>query len=78
VPIWSLALLGGAVPAVAAGWAWREWLCFCRHIADRHGVEGLKVLPPLATAFRRRQWAVLTPWSGQFRDDDKHDRQDLQ
>jgi len=45
-----------AVPAVLAFLAWVVWLLFAAYIANKHGVEGLRALPPLAESFRRRPW----------------------
>lgn len=56
--IWAIAL---AVPALLNFGAWGLWLRFNRVIAKWYGLEGLKATPPIAAAFRLRDWVFLIP-----------------
>ncbi len=65
MPVWLIALLaGGAVPAIATVCKWMPWLRFAARIAEKHGVEGLRALPPLATSFRTGHWRIGLPRRG--------------
>ena len=51
MPMVTVTVLGVTVCALLGWWL---WLRFCRHVVDRHGIEALKAVPPIATAYRDR------------------------
>jgi len=56
---WITVAAAVALPAVVLI-AWTLWLLFNYMIAKRHGLDGLKATPPIARAFRPRDWALLS------------------
>jgi hypothetical protein len=56
VSIYLVLLL--AAPSICALAGWLGWLRLARHVHDKSGPAGLKELPPIATAFRTRQWGM--------------------
>lgn len=50
-----------ATPPVVVLVAWALWLLFNCLIAKWCGAAGLKATPPIAIAFRPREWAPLVP-----------------